>query len=104
MRYSRRDLDEGLLRGVASVVRDHLARIAEALSRHGERLDRLEATTQRTLADSYQGVWQADVTYQRGELVTHSGSLWLVLAETRARPGTSDAMRLIVKGGRGVKP
>lgn len=53
----------------------------------------------RTFADAYQGVYQADRDYTRGMLTTWGGSLFLALADTRARPEMNGDWKLIVKRG-----
>lgn len=53
----------------------------------------------RSLADSYEGVYQQDKDYTRGQLVTWGGSLFLALADTKARPEQSPDWKLIVKRG-----
>jgi hypothetical protein len=70
-----------------------------------ERIDALEranadlmAAKSLTFADVYRGVWQPGA-YERGVIVTQSGSLWLCLRSTTAKPGAGDDWRLIVKRG-----
>jgi hypothetical protein len=87
--------NEPVLRAVASVLKDHLGRIGERLRGLDARIDSM----QTNLADCYQGVWREGSEYQRGQLLTHGGGLWLVMRDTSDRPGTSDAIRLIVKRG-----
>lgn len=53
----------------------------------------------RTLADSYQGVYEHGKQYARGVLATWGGSLWLSLVETSAKPGENSDWRLVVKKG-----
>lgn len=53
----------------------------------------------RTFADVYQGVYENGKLYARGLLVTWGGSLWLSLADTKAKPGESPEWRLVVKKG-----
>lgn len=53
----------------------------------------------RTFADVYQGVYETTRLYARGVLATWGGSLWLSLAETRAKPGENTDWRLVVKKG-----
>jgi hypothetical protein len=53
----------------------------------------------RTIADSYQGVFETDRAYARGLLATWGGSLWLSMADTRAKPGENGDWRLVVKRG-----
>lgn len=53
----------------------------------------------RTFADLYQGVYEPNKLYVRGVLATWGGSLWLSLAETRAKPGENGEWKLVVKKG-----
>lgn len=53
----------------------------------------------RGLADVYRGVYKPGDPYQRSELATWDGSLWLAVRDTNARPGSDDAWVLIVKRG-----
>ncbi|MEG8007475.1 hypothetical protein U2444_14855, partial [Listeria monocytogenes] len=41
--------------------------------------------------------------YNRGDLVTHKGAVWLAKSKTTERPGTGDAWKLVVKNGRDGK-
>jgi hypothetical protein len=53
------------------------------------------------IADAYKGAWMIGV-YKRGSLVTHSGSLFLALKDTDAKPGT-DTWKLVVKAGKDAR-
>jgi hypothetical protein len=57
-----------------------------------------------TLADCYREIWNVGGEYQRGELVTFGGSLFLALCDTKAKPETNKDWKLIVKRGREGKP
>ena len=63
-----------------------------------DRLKALEARESKTLADSYRGSWVGG-EYKRGEMTTHSGSLWLCIASTSGKPGACGDWRMIVKSG-----
>jgi integrin beta 3 len=58
--------------------------------------------TADALADAYKGVWAAK-EYERGELVTFAGSVFLSLEKTTDKPETSEAWKLIIKRGRDGK-
>ena len=80
-----------------------LTRSSEWRVRKFEEIDaRLAALEQGgNLADCYAGTHDSDSAYQRGQLVTHGGSLWLVLRDVQGeKPGPSTAYRLILKGGK----
>ena len=53
----------------------------------------------RTFADVYQGVYENGRTYERGQLVTWGGSLWLSEREAKTKPGESAEWKLVVKRG-----
>lgn len=53
----------------------------------------------RTFADIYRDIFREGENYRRGEIVTWGGSLWLAKAATRARPGTNEEWKLVVKKG-----
>ena len=48
----------------------------------------------------YGGVWEANLLYRAGALVTRQGSLWLAQHDTRSTPGQGESgWKLIVKAG-----
>lgn len=50
---------------------------------------------------SYRGTWDPQVTYRRGDVVTHAGAAWHAAGETHAdKPGIGASWRLMVKAGR----
>ena len=70
----------------------------------------LTAALERRVADletrptmSYCGVWKEGAAYQRGDFVTHDGSVWHAWQQTAERPGTSEAWQLAVKRGRDAR-
>lgn len=75
---------------------DGIATRAELDSMLEERFAELQV---RSLADSYQGVYQPEKDYTRGNLATWGGSLFLALADTCSRPEQSPDWKLIVKRG-----
>src|SRR5258705_12808621 len=50
-------------------------------------------------AKEYKGVWQ-EGQYEKGNLITHGGSMWIALKDSQDKPGTRDAWQLAVKRGR----
>jgi hypothetical protein len=50
----------------------------------------------------YRGVWREECgPYEIGDVVTHEGSTWIALDETKAKPGTAESLwQLAVKRGR----
>lgn len=57
-----------------------------------------------TFQESYRDVWKESAgEYNRGDLVTHKGAVWLAKSKTTERPGTGDAWKLVVKNGRDGK-
>jgi hypothetical protein len=77
--------------GIAGISREDVEGLIEA---------RFADLTVRTLADSYRDVFAAGEQYQRGDLVTHDGSLWIALADTEAQPGAGEGWKLCTKRGR----
>jgi hypothetical protein len=57
----------------------------------------------RTFADIYRGVMKPGDEYERGDIATWDGSLWLAQRTTTDKPGTSDAWQLITKRGRDAR-
>lgn len=56
-----------------------------------------------TAAPLFRGIWQQR-DYQRGDQVTHNGSQWIALHETKAKPGEPNSgWQLTVKRGRDGK-
>ncbi|ORE92691.1 hypothetical protein ATO13_17259 [Stappia sp. 22II-S9-Z10] len=64
---------------------------------------RLQAVETRGL--KYAGIYQRAVDYERGTVVTHSGSAWVAVRDvaTGDIPGTADGWQLMVKAGRDAK-
>jgi hypothetical protein len=71
--------------------------MAEKIAALEKRLAELEA---RPVPD-YRGVFKHGETYSAGSMVTHSGSLWYAVSETKAKPGTGPGSGwvLAVKSG-----
>jgi hypothetical protein len=86
--------DQALLRAVSRTIREQDEKLFRAVD---ERLKALEA---RTLADSYAGTHDSERSYQRGQLCSYAGSLWLCVHESDAgdKPGRSPNFRMIIKG------
>jgi hypothetical protein len=57
----------------------------------------LQRDEKRTPADWYRGVWREGEAHLRGESVTDHGALWMCLADTSERPGTSDHWKMTAK-------
>lgn len=49
------------------------------------------------------GTYKSDVTYAKGDMVSHGGSMFIAQRETSDKPEQSDAWRLGVKRGRDGK-
>ena len=58
---------------------------------------------QKNLADAHQGPWQGGVVYDRGDLVTFQGSVWLCLEKGAQRPNADSGWRLVVKHGKDAR-
>ena len=87
---------KALAQGLVPFVHDV---IAEATAPLIARIAELEARP--SLEDA--GVWDQAKLYRPGHVTTHDGSAWVCKeANSNARPGTSNAWRLMVKSkGRG---
>lgn len=105
---SWRRLDKALARLRTHIIDAILPAIANQLRPMVKRADEIERRLAEleangpNLADCYRGVWMYG-TYKRGNLVTHSGSIFLALRNTGEKPATSDAWKLVVKAGRDGK-
>jgi hypothetical protein len=65
---------------------------------------RIKALEERPTIE-YKGVFEAGVTYHKGECVTHAGSLWIAKHDTMLKPDEHDGRdwQLCVKRGRDGK-
>ncbi len=91
----------GMSEAEAKAILENVRRFVQpAFDQVAGRLAALEAAQAKSLADAYQGTYLTAKRYERGQLCTHAGSLWLCLAETTQRPGDDGSWRLIVKAGR----
>ena len=96
---------------VATTAKEVLAAVTVELDAHlaliedlQNQVTKFEQSTIKSLADAHKGPWTAGVEYQRGELVTYSGSVWLCMQSGCVRPGGEKAeWRLVVKAGRDVR-
>lgn len=84
-------------RVVGSDGRDGAASVEEIEAIVERRVRELDT---RTLADAYRGVYVPGEHYQRGQLATWDGGLWLALEDSTAKPGTGDGWKLVTKRGR----
>lgn len=82
----------GLMAALAPVIAEFVGKAVEPLR---ARILELEKGGVK-----YCGVHQRALDYKRGSLVTHEGSAWCALVDTRDVPGRSDAWQLAVKAGR----
>ncbi len=95
----RKHVLDGAAEGFANVLERMLKRIVE-LEKTADELK----TKQFNLADVYAGIWAPGQQYQRGQVCTVGGSLFLALVDNaKDKPGTSADWRLIVKAGRDGK-
>jgi len=96
--------ERGMVKAVGRVMREQLAtRSSETLAlieALAQRIEALESSGTKSLADAYRGTYLAGTTYERGQMITHSGSLWLCMADTQSVPGDGVHWKLVVKGAR----
>lgn len=62
--------------------------------------ERIEVLERQQKSLRYRGVHQRAETYERNNLVTHDGSLWIALNDDPGKPGEGDGWQLVAKGGR----
>lgn len=60
---------------------------------------RIDALEKQLEARSYKGIWKEGL-YQKENLVTLGGSVWIAKSDTSSRPGTDGTWQLAVKKGR----
>ncbi|CAN5678949.1 hypothetical protein BH23GEM6_BH23GEM6_04370 [soil metagenome] len=87
-------LDE-TLEATGAAVFSHKARFLEIYAE----LAKVRAQN-RSLADAHRGTYSTGEQYTRGDLLTHSGGMWLAMSDGSDKPGTSEQWRLVVKAGR----
>lgn len=86
----------GIAAAAGAVAREVLAAVEDEVAELRTRVDALDAHGVK-----YCGVHQRAMAYTRGDVVTHGGSGWIVVADkTTATPGDSAAWQLMVKGTR----
>jgi hypothetical protein len=89
-----------VLRVVARGVKEFVGHRDARLTSHELRMLAIERRLGE-LETQYKGVWSADVSYAKGSMTTHAGSLWHSnVAENRTKPGESEQWTLCVKRGR----
>ena len=83
---------------VVQAVRSYVSR---ALAPLEKRLAKIEQRTAADIfADAYRGTWRAGESYERGQLCTDHGGLWVCATDTNSRPGSGPHWVLAVKAGR----
>ena len=87
--------------GIAVDTKAHVERkIKEATEPLIQRIEELE---RRPRGLQYCGTFEADITYQPGDVVTSKGAMWACLQPTKQRPGESSTWQLCVRSGRDGK-
>jgi hypothetical protein len=90
-------IDRGTLEDVLSeLLADALEKIYESLQKRIE-----EAVTSAAVRNLvYRDVWSDVPRYQRNDIATHGGGLWIATRDDPGKPGETDSgWRLIVKRG-----
>lgn len=87
------------MEAVAKAIAPHIKALAARLDQLESQIAGASAQT-ANLADAYDGVWRAGKQYQRGQLVTHKGSLWLAEVGSNCEPGTGSAWKMVSKNGK----
>ena len=70
---------------------------AERVAELEARVAELERLSVKTTGTRYRGVFSADDTYSRGDLVTHAGGLWHCWEATTSKPGIDNTWQLTAK-------
>lgn len=93
---SREDLRE-VLKGLAPAIKDY---VRNEIAPIQKRLTEIE-----TKGVEYRGVYQRAISYQRGALVTHGGSMFCAIKDVTQGvvPGQSNDWQLCVKAGRDAR-
>ncbi|MPZ31447.1 MAG: hypothetical protein GEV13_10695 [Rhodospirillales bacterium] len=92
-----------ILDGIAPAVANLLSPMAKRIKELEATVTALQQANEKTLADSFRGAWMAGTVFARGSLAVHDGSLWIALANSDQKPGTSADWKLICKRGRDGK-
>jgi hypothetical protein len=93
------DPEEEIAQQFMEGVRGYVERVCEVIAARFVKLEAKVAELESKPSFKYCGVFSADSQYERGEFVTHAGSLWHAWKSTRQVPGTSDDWQLAVKRG-----
>lgn len=87
--------------GTIKGVNDSLSTRAAALEARIEVLERGLTDIRRQPTLEYTGTWQEGTTYERGQMVTHQGSVWYCKRPAATRPNEDpERWQLMVKRGR----
>jgi hypothetical protein len=78
--------------------------LEKSLAEATRKVEALERAEEKTLADAFRGGWQPGTFYTRGGLTVWDGSLWLCMADSGEKPGSSESWRMITKRGKDAKP
>jgi len=90
-----------LLGQMIGVVSAHTGTARDQLAALADRVAALEAKVADGL--QYEGVHEPDRAYRRNLAVTHDGSIWISMRETRQRPGDGADWKLAVKRGKDAR-
>lgn len=91
---------DAMATAIGNVIRESLAELREQLASRIACAESNIALLQDRSNVRWAGTWSEHLHARAGELVTHSGSLFLCLRDSTGRPGRSEDFRLIVKAGR----
>jgi len=71
--------------------------MVEGLTARDVKIKSLEA---ELAARSYKGVWAPEFTYEKHNMVTSGGCLWIAVSDSPGEPGRSPGWKMAVKKGR----
>lgn len=97
-------LVNALVPGIAASFKKHIGPLVTRVKDLEKTVAELQATQSKSLADFYKGVWQPAGRYDRGDIVTWQGGMWIAVRSTYTKPGDGDSgWQLAVKAGRDAR-
>lgn len=86
------------------VFAEYVESVEKRLLESSRKIYALERAQTKSLADFYKGVWQPAGRYERGDVCTWQGGMWVAIRSTETKPGDGDSgWQLAVKAGRDGK-
>src|SRR5262245_41622080 len=90
---------ERVAAGMADVVKAYCDKRFAALTKEVTELrQKIEELEAREKSNRYSGVWQTAEAYERGNMATYDGALWIAVSDAPGKPGVA-GWQLAVKRG-----